>query len=86
MLKQIQYRPMSVADQIIILLTVTNGLFDELEIRKTSEIETTIRVIVRKELQRLFDLLNQGEILSDEDLELLLDKIKNTIKSFEIGA
>ncbi len=84
-LKQIQYRPMSVAEQIIILLTVTNGLFDELEIRKTAEIETTIRVTVRKELQNVFDQLNKGANLSDEELKQLLDKVKKTIKSFQAG-
>lgn len=84
-LKQIQYRPMSVADQIIIMVSVTKGLFDELETEDISEMETAIRVAVRKELPDLHDRLNEGQKLSEDDLEQLMEKVKDTIHSVKTG-
>lgn len=85
-LKQVQYRPMSVADQIIIMLAVTNGLFDELEPGQIVEVETIVRIAVRKDIPTVFDKLNKGAILTDEEQENLLSRVREKIDNFIAGA
>lgn len=85
-LKQVQYRPMPVADQIIAMLAVTSGAYDDLDIEKIGEIEITVRVAVRKELPELCDQINEGKKISDDDYERIIQTIKSAINSYLLGS
>jgi F-type H+-transporting ATPase subunit alpha len=68
-LKQKQYNPMSVAEQVISLLAATSGAFDHLT---DKDVETAVhRAIagVKKELPKLVDSLNEGTKPEEKDIE-----------------
>jgi F-type H+-transporting ATPase subunit alpha len=71
-LKQPQYQPMPVYEQIAVLLAVINGLFDELPLDKISEYEKTICKAVGDELPDICKRIELGQKLSDEDRNSLV--------------
>ncbi|MBE2202304.1 MAG: alternate F1F0 ATPase, F1 subunit alpha [Anaerolinea sp.] len=78
-LKQPQYEPLPVAEQIAVLLAVTEGLFDELPVEEIGPVSQRVREeVVRKETA-VCRRIERGETLSDADRETLLKRIKGTI-------
>jgi F-type H+-transporting ATPase subunit alpha len=78
-LKQPQYQPMSVAEQIAVLLAVTEGLFDHLPPDKTAGAEQVIRKAVNEELPNLCARIQFGNELSEEDRHALLSTARKAI-------
>jgi F-type H+/Na+-transporting ATPase subunit alpha len=66
-LKQPQYKPVPIAEQIAVFLAVTQGYFDEISLEKISSGEKAIREAILKELPEVCGRIEQGEPLSDED-------------------
>ncbi len=75
-LKQPQYEPIPVAEQIAVLLAVSQGVFDELAIEKMSEAQTIIRQKVAEKLPKLCEKIEQGEPLNESDRNTLLKIVK----------
>jgi F-type H+-transporting ATPase subunit alpha len=82
-LKQVQYQPMPVAEQIAVLLAVTTGLLDACPIDHIATAERAIVLAVRTQLLEVCDRIQQGEALSDADRTLLLETAKTAIASME---
>jgi F-type H+/Na+-transporting ATPase subunit alpha len=78
-LKQPEYKPIPVAEQIAVLLAVTSGLFDELPLDQIAAAETAARQAVVEKLSKLTSRIEAGEALSDEDQEKLLAVMKEAI-------
>ncbi len=78
-LKQNQYQPMPVVDQIIIIFCATNGLLDDLKVDQISEFETFLLQYVVDNEPALRDGLSAGEKLSDEQ-ETQLQKVVEAAK------
>jgi F-type H+/Na+-transporting ATPase subunit alpha len=72
-LKQQQYQPLPVAQQIAVLVAVNNGIFDELPIEKIGAAQRAIERAVREELAELGSRIEEGQKLTEEDRERLLD-------------
>ncbi len=70
--KQPQYKPLSAMEQITILVAVNEGLFDELEMNEIASAEKAIQRASREELSDLFDHIEAGDELRQEQLERLL--------------
>jgi F-type H+/Na+-transporting ATPase subunit alpha len=70
-LKQPQYKPVPIAEQIAVFLAVTHGYFDEMALDKIAAGETAIREVVVKELPEICRQIEQGEPLSDADRDAL---------------
>lgn len=70
-LKQSQYRPIPVPEQIAVLFAVNNGLFDGIPIEKLPEVEQLIRNRV-SDLPEIVEQIQSGEKLSDAGREALL--------------
>jgi F-type H+/Na+-transporting ATPase subunit alpha len=70
-LKQPQYKPVHVAEQIAVFLAVTQGYFDDMSLEKIALGEKNIREAVLKELPEVCGRIEQGESLNDEDRESL---------------
>ncbi len=70
-LKQPQYRPVAVAEQIAVFLAVTRGYFDPIALEKVAAGEKAIREAVVSELPDVCKRIEQGEPLSDEDRRAL---------------
>jgi len=66
-LKQPQYEPIPVSEQIAILLSVTEGVLDALPFDDLSEAESKIRSAVREKLPHICEKIETGEKLTDED-------------------
>ncbi len=70
--KQPQYHPLSVAEQIAVLVAVNGGIFDEQPLGAVSQIESGIREAMLKSLPELCKRLESGLVIASEDYELIL--------------
>ncbi len=83
-LKQQELEPMSVPEQIMVLLALTTGLFDTIPVEKMYEAEMAL-LRQRKELKD--DLINRllsQEKLSDEDRETVLSIANKVLTAFQV--
>jgi F-type H+/Na+-transporting ATPase subunit alpha len=80
-LKQTQYSPLPVAEQIAIFLAVTAGLFDDVEVEHVAEGAGAIRRIVTDELPQLSRRVEDGKALDDDDREAFLDAARRVLRS-----
>jgi F-type H+/Na+-transporting ATPase subunit alpha len=78
-LKQPQYRPVPVAEQIAVLLAVTRGYFDDLSVEQIGVAEAAIRNEVLQELPGVCHRIEQGEKLTDEDRNALESAISSAL-------
>ncbi len=70
-LKQLQYAPLPVAEQIAALVAVKEGVFDSLPEDEVADAEHRVRKAVTERLSDLCDRMSKGDELKDEDLESL---------------
>lgn len=80
-LKQPQYEPLPVAEQIAVLLAVTEGLLDEVPVAEIGPISKQIRAEVVKKETAVCRRIERGEKLNDTDRQTLLNRIKNIINN-----
>lgn len=72
-LKQQQYRPLPVLEQIAVLLAVTEGIFDDIDIEQVPQAAERIRGAAREHLGSIGEKILAGEELTtDEDAEEIL--------------
>lgn len=74
-LKQPQYQPLSVAEQISILFAANEGLLDEVESKDIIQFKKDWFDYFNANLSELAGRLNAGEGLSDEDKKALTDAL-----------
>jgi F-type H+-transporting ATPase subunit alpha len=82
-LKQPQYSPLSVLEQIAVLLAVASGLFDSIPIETVRETEEKMRSVVHEQHAKIGKKIESGEKLEGEDRERLLETMKNSVDSFK---
>ncbi len=78
-LKQGQYQPIPVAEQIVVLLAVTEGLFDGVPLEEISQVEIRVSQGVREKLPDVCQRIEDGEKLSEGDRLALLDIAQEVI-------
>ncbi|MBD3307618.1 alternate F1F0 ATPase, F1 subunit alpha [candidate division KSB3 bacterium] len=78
-LKQPQYQPIPVPEQIAVLFAVTEGVFDDIPLADVSQAKRTIQSAIRDELPDVKERIMQGEALRDEDRDKLLDIAKRSL-------
>ena len=79
-LKQPQYAPIPVAEQVAVLLATTEGLFDALEPGQGDEAETRVRNAVRETHTALCDKIGDGATLTDDEQAALLSTAREAIE------
>jgi F-type H+-transporting ATPase subunit alpha len=79
-LKQPQYEPLPVAEQIVVLLTVSEGLLDQVPLDQVTTQTRKIRDAVSRELPDLCRRLTGGAELDDEARQALLDQARDTLE------
>lgn len=84
-LKQPQYEPMPVPEQIAVLLAVTGGAFDDLMPEQIAEFEKAIGRTMAQKLPDLCKRIESGEKLSDEDQKALLRLVRKVVESGQEG-
>lgn len=79
-LKQPQYSPLSVAEQVSILFAANEGILDE--IKDIAKFKREWFIHLNTNLKSLADNLNDGSALSDEDKEELKREFAEFVKTF----
>jgi len=82
-LKQPQYQPMPVEEQIAALLAVNEGLFDDLAREKVGDAEKKVRQVVTSELPELCKKIRQGEKIGEKEISAIRDVAKKALPSGE---
>jgi F-type H+-transporting ATPase subunit alpha len=79
-LKQNQYEPIPVPEQIAVLVAVNNGVFDDFDLDDVPKIKQLIRKAARENLSQLWDNVTAGEKLTDEDRQKILDMAEDAVE------
>ena len=78
-LKQPQYTPLSVSEQIASLVAVNRGVFDELDVKEMAEAERRVGKTVKEELSDVCDRIERGEELAEEDIQTLFTAAQRAV-------
>jgi len=78
LMKQPQYSPMDVADQVAVIYAANNGVFDDIEVKNVSETEKKLVAFMNKSKKALLDKIRKGEWDEkiEEELKSACDKFK----------
>ncbi len=82
-LKQAELEPMSVPEQIIILVALTNGLLDKVPISKVPDAELALRKAAANIPAEVRHRFSSTEKLSDEDHKAILQVAGKAVASFQ---
>lgn len=82
-LKQPQYQPLSVAQQVSILFAANEGFLDEVDNKKISEYKKVWFEHLEANLPELVQRLNSGSNLEDADAESLRTELQKFTESFQ---
>lgn len=78
-LKQNQYSPLNVAEQVIVLYAVTHGFFDDINVEKVRSSEENLLRYIRNSQAKLLSEINEKKQLN-ENLEAEITNLLNTFK------
>jgi F-type H+-transporting ATPase subunit alpha len=78
-LKQPQYEPLPVAEQLTVLLAVTSGVFDELSLEEMAAAERAVRRAVVSQLPEVCARLQAGDVLDDEARHAVVHLARDTV-------
>lgn len=81
-LKQPQSDPIPVAEQIAVLLSVSEGVFDAVPLDQVEEAAGEIRRAVTDHCAEVCDRIQSGESLDDDDQKTLLDTARQAVQSY----
>jgi F-type H+-transporting ATPase subunit alpha len=80
-LKQSQYDPMPVVEQVAVLVAANDGIFDELPLDQIASAEIAIRHAVSQHRPDLHERIRAGAKLSDDDLDALRNIARSAVRS-----
>lgn len=81
-LKQLQYKPLSVAEQVSILFAANEGVLDDIDNSKIQKFKKDWFIYFGANMKDLSDRLNAGEALSDDDKKVLKDALESFKTTF----
>jgi F-type H+-transporting ATPase subunit alpha len=71
---------MPAAEQIAVLLIVSEGVLDEAPVERIPEIEQAVRTQFREQYEDIRNRIQDGEALSNEDREKILELGRQVMK------
>ena len=80
-LKQPQYKPLTVAQQVTILFAANEGFLDEIDNKKIPEFKSGWFEYFEANMPELSQRLNHGDKLSDEDQQALKSSLESYVKT-----
>lgn len=84
--KQSQYETLTVAEQIATLSAVTGGVFDALPVELMSDAESDVRRAVLEHHPEICDRVQNGEKLTRQDIEALVETAHTAVRSHAAAA
>ncbi len=81
-LKQAEHSPVSVPAQVMVLMALTDGLFDPVSMDQIADAESAVQAAVGSLSADLKDRLLTAESLSDEDRDAILKAARDALQSF----
>src|SRR6478672_6476978 len=78
-LKQPQYRPMAVEDQVLIIWTVTNGLADDIEVSDLKKFEEDLTTFIKESNPAVLNTLREKRSIDDD----LKASMKEAVEDFK---
>lgn len=85
-LKQPQYDPMPVAEQVAVLLAANDGLFDDMETGGVGGAEEKIREALRERCGDVCERIEAGKKLGDEDTMQIITAAREALRAEREGA
>ncbi len=83
LLKQHQYNPMSVWQQVVSILSVTSGYFDKVPAAKIKDAQNAVLARIWKDHKKDMDVLDRGAKPTEETLKLIEEVVTTVAKGFE---
>ncbi|HEX4662224.1 MAG TPA: F0F1 ATP synthase subunit alpha, partial [Candidatus Saccharimonadales bacterium] len=83
LLKQPQYQPMSVWEQVASIYAVNNGLFDDVSVAKIKDAQAALLTRLWTDHKEGMRMLNKGDKPTDELLDVIKKTAKTVAKGFE---
>jgi len=80
-LKQLQYRPMKVGEQVAIVYLSTKGLIDKVPVNRVNEFEKEFLQMMNSQHPEVLDALGQGK-LEKEDTDVITSVADDAARSF----
>ena len=84
-LKQLQYQPIRVADQIAALLAVTTGVLDGIPVEKVTEAESALRKTLAERYLDLSRRIESGDKLSAPDRDNICAGAREAVQALQEG-
>ncbi len=84
LLKQPQYQPMSMTDQVLSLFAAKYGYFDTIEISEVSSFEKTLHRIMHAEYPAVCEEIEEKGVLSDELIAKMKEGIAKALEQFTL--
>ena len=81
-LKQPQYSPLRVEEQVAVIYCSSNGFFDGVDLSKVSKLEEEFLQHVNSKYKKVLDELANG-VLNDKSLKILEDTAKDIAKNYK---
>lgn len=82
-LKQGVYFPMSLSDQVVVILAATNGVFDAVAVEQVQATQQTVLEALQQEHGAILASINTTGQLSDEDKEKLLKTAREVVATLD---
>lgn len=84
-LKQSQFSPLEIGEQMLLLLAVTSGLFEEFPFAEVETVKKRIREVFEKYSDEIDQKVNWNNNITEEDQKYLLDLAAMAIESSKKG-
>ncbi|MFW6312936.1 MAG: alternate F1F0 ATPase, F1 subunit alpha [Spirochaetota bacterium] len=85
LLKQPQYQPLSVPEQIVALTAVTEGAFDRVPLERMRDAKTRVRRAFGSQREDLVEKLRRGQALSDDERGGMIELIDRVVEEMMNG-
>ena len=79
--KQPEMEPVSVTEQLFVLLALINGLFDSIPVKHIKEAETLVRQKSSELSEDILERIYSSEALNESDEEFILDHAKKALRT-----
>ena len=83
LLKQTQYSPMSVAEQVVSLMAATKGAFDGMPTDKVKAAQAELIAAIETDHKDIADSLNKGDKPSDDVVEKIVKTAEKVARSYK---